>query len=52
MFWINTKNQKYGPFGDYANALEFARSRWIEKEFHIVGSCLETFFTLGLDPVI
>lgn len=52
MFWVNTKTQKYGPFGDYANALEFARRVWAERDFYITGSEMETFFTLGLDPII
>lgn len=40
--------QKYGPFGAYANALAYARSRWQDREFYITGSELEGFFTLGI----
>jgi hypothetical protein len=39
---------KYGVFGEYANALVYARSRWQDREFFITGSELETVFTDGI----
>ena len=52
MFWIKAHRNTYGPFGEYQNALLFARSKWKETEFYIVGSEIETFYTHGLDSVL
>lgn len=51
MFMIIAPNKvgvRFGPFGDYANALSYARSRWQDREFYIAGSELEGWFTLGI----
>jgi hypothetical protein len=52
MFWIKANQKTYGPFGDYENALRFARANWKECKFYIVGSEIETLFTHGLDPLL
>ncbi len=39
---------KHGVFGEYANALAYARSRWRDRDFYITGSELESVFTDGI----
>lgn len=51
MFMIVAPNKvgdRFGPFGDYNNALGYARSRCQDHEFYITGSELEGWFTLGI----
>jgi hypothetical protein len=37
MYTVHADRRECGPFGNYQNALAYARSHWKEKEFHITG---------------